>query len=370
MPIIMKYASRRSRRRRNPQQDQDKKQEQFFSKTQDTPIQASSEPFFQAKLVLGQPNDKFEKEANSVASRVVSNTDHGPAVQNNAISSVQRYMTNKAFDEKGTNTDRIEEDKKGDEVPMQSMGAEKKPEEEMTAGQSMDAEKKPEEEMTAGQSMGAEKKSEEEMTAGQSMDAKKKPEEEMAAGQSMDAEKKPEEEMTAGQSMDVEKKPEEEMAAGQSMDAEKKPEEEMAAGQSMTAEKKPEEEMAAGQSMGAEKKPEEEMTAGQSMHQKESGTASKGNTGVEGVLAKTKGQGRPLPKDVKSMMEEKFNAKFDRVRIHTGEDAIRLTCLLKAHAFTHGYDIYFNEGKFNANNASGLFLLAHELTHVVQQNIS
>ncbi len=207
------------------------------------------------------------------------------------------------------------------------------------------------------------------MAAGQSLDKEKNPEEEMAAGQSLDKEKKPEEEMAAGQSLDKEKKPEEEMAAGQSLDKEKKPEEEMAGGQSLDKEKKPEEEMAAGQSLDKEKKPEEEMAGGQSMHKKKPGKANGKSSSVEKLLAKTKGQGMRLPKDVQNGMEEKFGVKFDDVRVHTGEDAVQLTRLLGAHAFTHGYDIYFSEGKFNPTTSSGLFLLAHELTHVVQQKM-
>jgi hypothetical protein len=45
-----------------------------------------------------------------------------------------------------------------------------------------------------------------------------------------------------------------------------------------------------------------------------------------------------------------------------------MTRELKAQAFTHGKDIYFNEGRYDPETISGKQLLAHELTHVVQQN--
>lgn len=88
---------------------------------------------------------------------------------------------------------------------------------------------------------------------------------------------------------------------------------------------------------------------------------------VEANLESTKGQGMPLPLDIRNEMEESFQADFSKVRIHTGSMAVQMTRSLNALAFTNGYDIYFNEGKYNPESPSGKELLAHELTHVVQQ---
>lgn len=87
----------------------------------------------------------------------------------------------------------------------------------------------------------------------------------------------------------------------------------------------------------------------------------------EEVLQSTKGKGSPLPAELKAEMETKFSADFSKVRIHTGEKAIELAASIKAQAFTHGCDIYFNEGKFQPETTAGKLLLAHELTHVCQQ---
>ena len=76
----------------------------------------------------------------------------------------------------------------------------------------------------------------------------------------------------------------------------------------------------------------------------------------------------PLPEDIRAAMEAQFECDFTKVRIHTGEDAVRMTQILKAHAFTQGYDIYFNAGRYQPYTTIGQELLAHELTHVVQQN--
>ncbi|HEY1216129.1 MAG TPA: DUF4157 domain-containing protein, partial [Bryobacteraceae bacterium] len=67
-------------------------------------------------------------------------------------------------------------------------------------------------------------------------------------------------------------------------------------------------------------------------------------------------------------MEASFGADFTDVRIHTGSDAMSLCQRLGAQAFTHGKDIFFNEGKFDPESGPGKLLLAHELTHIIQQS--
>ncbi|GAA0879197.1 hypothetical protein GCM10009119_21650 [Algoriphagus jejuensis] len=84
-------------------------------------------------------------------------------------------------------------------------------------------------------------------------------------------------------------------------------------------------------------------------------------------LYASKGSGDPLPKTAKSEMERGFGTDFSNVRIHTGPSAANLSKNLGAQAFTHGSDIYFNSGKFEPQSYGGKKLLAHELTHVVQQ---
>lgn len=89
-----------------------------------------------------------------------------------------------------------------------------------------------------------------------------------------------------------------------------------------------------------------------------------------GQLFASKGSGDPLPKNTKSEMERGFGVNFSNVRIHTDSQATNLSKNLKAQAFTHGSDIYFNSGKFDTQSQEGKRLLAHELTHVVQQGKS
>ena len=77
--------------------------------------------------------------------------------------------------------------------------------------------------------------------------------------------------------------------------------------------------------------------------------------------------GRPLPDPVRSEMEGGIGETFDDVRIHTGRDAAGLAREIEARAFTIGPDVVFAEGAYQPETHSGRKLIAHELTHVVQQ---
>jgi hypothetical protein len=77
--------------------------------------------------------------------------------------------------------------------------------------------------------------------------------------------------------------------------------------------------------------------------------------------------GRPMDGGTRERMESSFGADFSGVRVHTGAAADRLNGELSARAFTTGSDIFFRSGEYEPSRASGRELLAHELTHVVQQ---
>ena len=66
-------------------------------------------------------------------------------------------------------------------------------------------------------------------------------------------------------------------------------------------------------------------------------------------------------------MSNAFNSDFSDVNIHTSPVAQQMNHELGAQAFTYGKDIYFNQGKYSPESRSGKHLLAHELTHTLQQ---
>src|SRR5262249_32596914 len=77
--------------------------------------------------------------------------------------------------------------------------------------------------------------------------------------------------------------------------------------------------------------------------------------------------GSPLPSSVRTHMEPRFGANFGNVRIHTGESAALQSANLNAHAFTIGEHIFFGKDKFQPHSEGGRELIAHELTHTIQQ---
>ncbi|HTN06762.1 DUF4157 domain-containing protein [Agriterribacter sp.] len=88
---------------------------------------------------------------------------------------------------------------------------------------------------------------------------------------------------------------------------------------------------------------------------------------IESSLSSSKGSGFPIPAGTREQMESSFGSGFSNVRLHTDGAAVQMNKNLHAQAFTHRSDIYFNAGKYNAASIGGKHLLAHELTHVVQQ---
>jgi hypothetical protein len=84
-------------------------------------------------------------------------------------------------------------------------------------------------------------------------------------------------------------------------------------------------------------------------------------------LQATKPGGSALPVATRSHMENAFGADFSGVRIHADSGAAAMSKGINARAFTTGNHIYFNESQFQPQTDSGKHLLAHELTHTLQQ---
>jgi hypothetical protein len=89
---------------------------------------------------------------------------------------------------------------------------------------------------------------------------------------------------------------------------------------------------------------------------------------IETSIQQSRGSGQPLPDDIKQPMEQAFGADFGGVRVHTDGKSDNLNKSIQARAFTTGQDIFFRQGEYSPGSSTGKELLAHELTHVVQQN--
>jgi len=87
---------------------------------------------------------------------------------------------------------------------------------------------------------------------------------------------------------------------------------------------------------------------------------------VEDVLSSS--SGKNMDNDTRSYMESRFNYDFSNVKIHDNELAAKSADSINALAYTSGNNIVFNSGQYNTSSDTGKRLLAHELTHVVQQD--
>ncbi len=77
--------------------------------------------------------------------------------------------------------------------------------------------------------------------------------------------------------------------------------------------------------------------------------------------------GQPLPENVKSMLETRWNVDLSKVRVHLDSSADGISRKLNAKALTTGNDIFFRAGTWNPTSLEGLQLIAHETWHTVQQ---
>ena len=88
----------------------------------------------------------------------------------------------------------------------------------------------------------------------------------------------------------------------------------------------------------------------------------------ESEINLARGGGQPLAPELQMQMGLAMGADFSRVRVHTDERADGLNRAVGARAFTTGQDLFFREGAYQPGSRGGQELIAHELSHVVQQS--
>jgi hypothetical protein len=95
--------------------------------------------------------------------------------------------------------------------------------------------------------------------------------------------------------------------------------------------------------------------------------ADGGDVDTDTEQAIRQSSGKIMPAKARSTMEGAFGADFSNVRVHTGPAASELSTRIQAKAFTTGNDIFFRDGMPDTSTTGGQSLLAHELTHTIQQ---
>jgi hypothetical protein len=309
----------------------------------------------QAKMRYGQPGDSYEQEADRVADSVVNNTSSkssnaavSPALGNSISNYVQREPGGEVKDEEKTQK---KEEKKEEEKPAQKKEEKKEQEKPTQKKEAKKEEEKPVQKKEA--------KKEEEKPA-QKKEAKKEEEKPAQKKEAKKEEEKPAQKKEAKKEEEKpvqkkETKKEEEKPAQKKED---KKEEEKPVQKKSTDKKEEEKKVQKKEAKKDEEKPAQK---------KESDNPKVEEPDIEKDIIASKNAGKPMEDDVRKEMEQQFSKNFKNVRIHNDPMSYEMCRKINAQAFTHGSHIYFAEGKYNPQNTEGKRLLAHELTHVVQQ---
>jgi hypothetical protein len=113
---------------------------------------------------------------------------------------------------------------------------------------------------------------------------------------------------------------------------------------------------------------EADKTADKVMRMPESTAGSPSVAGhTQSAIQSNVSGGQPLSADVRSYMEPRFGADFSNVRIHNDQEAASLSNQLSARAFTYQNHVFFSRNQYQPGTSEGKHLLAHELTHTIQQ---
>jgi len=98
-----------------------------------------------------------------------------------------------------------------------------------------------------------------------------------------------------------------------------------------------------------------------------SGSAPEVTPSIEPQINSVRGGGQSLPESVRAFFEPRFGTDFSQVRVHTDSRAAETANSINARAFTVGPNIAFGAGQYSPESREGRHVLAHELTHVLQQ---
>lgn len=358
--IIFMKAS--NTRRPLHQQAVPEQQGPFFNKANDD-AKKKDDAFFQTKLAVGEPGDKFEKEADKVADKVMKKAEEKekPEVQkkgedkdkeNDKGAAGQAAAALPASGPKSAAADMAHKDKspvnKDATGGNAKHGKDQATERHAAAAAPASAEHKekaPDPKSSAGQMPHAPK----DKLPGQGAGGQTPKEEEPKMINRKEAEKDKEPDVQK-KSKDKEEQPIQKMS-----DGDKKEEDKTKVNKKEEADKQ--EEKPATAVMKEEAVKPVQPPVHQGAHK----------VSLEERIKRSKGKGQALPQDTKAFLEAELGADLSRVVIHTDSDAIAMSKELKAKAFTSGSDIYFNAGQYQPDTAEGRRLLAHELVHVVQQ---
>jgi len=280
----------------------------------------------QPKLKVSQPNDRYEREADGMADKVMTSPDPA-AVRTPRISAV------------GSAPLQRQEDKQEEVQPQTQPVKEEEP--------TVQRKEKVEEDKVQPQPV----KEEEE-----TVQRKEHPEEEQVQTKPAGEEE---------ESVQRKEKIEEDKVQPQPVKEEE---------ETVQRKEHPEEEQVQTRPVGAEEDKIQKSSVQEKPPEQEDQLQRKGVAAAPAVGAGTlssiqnrTGGGQPLPSATRSYMEPRFSADFGNVRIHNDAESAAMSENLSARAFTYRNHIFFSRDQYQPGTSEGKRLLAHELTHTIQQ---
>ncbi|MEA5516994.1 DUF4157 domain-containing protein, partial [Nodularia sp. UHCC 0506] len=105
-----------------------------------------------------------------------------------------------------------------------------------------------------------------------------------------------------------------------------------------------------------------------SLQRREAIGGGEASTDLDTAINSARGSGQKMADNIREPMEQAFGADFSGVKVHTDGQSDQLNQSIQAKAFTTGQDVFFRQGAYEPGSRGGQELLAHELTHVVQQS--
>jgi len=112
----------------------------------------------------------------------------------------------------------------------------------------------------------------------------------------------------------------------------------------------------------------EELQAKSILQRREAIAGGEATNDLDTAINSARGGGQPLDAGLQRSMGQAMGADFSGVKVHTDAQSDQLNQSIQAKAFTTGQDVFFRQGTYDPGSRGGQELIAHELTHVVQQN--
>jgi hypothetical protein len=315
----------------------------------------------QAKLTIGEPGDKYEQEADQVAARVVNQinapqpqpSSQGASVQRQEMAEEDKELNMKPLSDSIQRQELPEEDKEelkmkplSDSIQRQESPEEDKEELKMKPlSDSIQRQESPEEDKEELKMKPLSDSIQRQELPEEDEEVKMKP-----LSDSIQRQESPEEDKE-----ELKMKPLSDSIQRQELPEEDEEVKMKPLSDSIQREESPEED-------------KEELKMKPLVQRSSPAGGMAATPDLEASIQQARGSGQPLADSVREPMEQAFGTDFSGVKVHTDTQSDQLNQSIQAKAFTTGKDIFFRQGEYDPGSRGGQELIAHELTHVVQQN--